>query len=155
MLFSLLYLPIGLVSGILRFVAGILRVPFLTSPFNLSTYRIQRQTHPDSRSATRRWITSLEEETGAINFKSTTVVATGLDDRQSTSRRHTYPPTADEGKILPDFFVGPYEEVLDACQKEGKVACVILVSAEHDDDAEFKRSAIPPVNKHVSHLPID
>lgn len=136
-----------MVSGILRFVSGILRVPLLTSPFNLSTnYRVLRQPYPDSRSATRRWITSLEEETGAVNFKSAAVAATGLDDRQSTLRRHTYPPTnpADESKILPDFFDGGYEEVLDICQKEGRIACVVLVSAEHDDVAEFKRSVIFP-----------
>lgn len=131
-----------MVTGILRFVSGILRVPFLISPFNFSTnYRIPRQTYPDSRSATRRWITSLEEETGAVIFKTSTVAATGLDGRRSASRRHAYPPTgsADENKVLPDFFDGTYEEVLDTCQKEGRVACVILVSAEHDDVAEFKR----------------
>ncbi|KAH0828611.1 hypothetical protein J3R83DRAFT_2941 [Lanmaoa asiatica] len=144
-LYTLLYLPVGLVSRILRFVSGILRVPLLTSPFNFSTnYRILRQAYPDSRSATRRWITSLEEETGAVNFKSAAVAATGLDGRQSTSRRHTYPPAspADESKILPDFFDGTYEEVLDACQREGRIACVVLVSAEHDDVAEFKRSTL-------------
>ncbi|KAF8123034.1 hypothetical protein EV363DRAFT_1300798 [Boletus edulis] len=145
LLFSLLYLPVGLVSGILRFISGLLRVPLLTSTLNFSpNYRITRQTYPDSRSATRRWITSLEEETGAVNFKTATVAATGLDGRQTTPRRHTYPPTgsADDSKILPDFFDGTYEEVLDACQKEGRIACVILVSAEHDDVAEFKRSTL-------------
>ena len=102
-------------------------------PFNFSTnYRIQRQMYPDSRSATRRWIMSLEEETGAVS-------------------------SADESKVLPDFFDGTYEEVLDACQKEGKIACVILVSAEHDDVAEFKRSAISPTLTHepLPYLPID
>lgn len=157
-LFSILYLPIGLASAFLRYVSGILRIPLLTSPFNFSTnYRILRQAYPDSRSATRRWITSLEEETGAVNFKSVAVAATGLDGRQSTSRRHTYPPTspADESKILPDFSDGAYEEVLDACQKEGRIACVILVSAEHDDVAEFKRSAISPADELIPYLPID
>ncbi|KAG9311325.1 hypothetical protein JVU11DRAFT_8423 [Chiua virens] len=144
LLFSLLYLPISLVSGILRFISGILRVPLLTSPFNFSNYRFLRQTYPDSRSVTRRWITSLEEETGAVNHKSATVAVTGLDGQQSTSRRHTYPPAnpADESKVLPDFFDGKYEEVLDICQKEGRIACIILVSAEHDDVAEFKRSTL-------------
>ena len=117
------------------------------TPFNFGTYRTLRQTYPDSRSATRRWITSLEEETGAINFNSATATATGVEGRQSTSRRHTYPPAPDDNKILPDFFDGAYEEVLDVCQKEGRIACVILVSAEHDDVPEFKRSAIPAVGE--------
>jgi FAS-associated factor 2 len=42
-------------------------------------------------------------------------------------------------KILPDFTLGSYEEVLRLCQREAKVACVILVSEEHDDVTEFKR----------------
>jgi len=68
-------------------------------------------------------------------------VSTGFEAGPSTSRRHTYPPAAveDNQKILPDFFTGSYEDVIDICQKEGRIACVILVSSEHDDDAEFKR----------------
>lgn len=68
-------------------------------------------------------------------------ISTGFEAGPSTTRRHTYPPGAvdDNPKILPDFFDGSYEDVIDICQKEGRIACVILVSAEHDDDAEFKR----------------
>ena len=68
-------------------------------------------------------------------------VSTGFEAGPSTTRRHAYPPAASEDnpKILPDFFDGSYEDVLDLCQREGRIACVILVSAEHDDDAEFKR----------------
>lgn len=68
-------------------------------------------------------------------------VTTGFEAGPSTTRRHTYPPAAsdDNQKILPDFFDGSYEEVLDICQREGRIACVVLVSAEHDDDADFKR----------------
>lgn len=68
-------------------------------------------------------------------------VSTGFEAGPSTARRHTYPPVAveDNLRILPDFFDGSYEDVIDICRKEGRIACVILVSAEHDDDAEFKR----------------
>lgn len=134
------------VSGILRFFSGLLPISFFTSIFTLGTnYQVLRPAYSsDSRSATRRWITSLEEETGAVNVKSAAVSATGLDGRQSVSRRHIYPPTSpvDENKILPDFFEGTYEEVLNTCQKEGRIVCVIIVSAEHDDVAEFKRSVV-------------
>jgi FAS-associated factor 2 len=45
----------------------------------------------------------------------------------------------DGRKLLPDFALGSYEEILRMCQRETKIACVILVSEEHDDVAEFKR----------------
>jgi FAS-associated factor 2 len=49
----------------------------------------------------------------------------------------------DEGrKLLPDFTLGSYEEVLRMCQRGAKIACVILVSDEHDDVAEFKRQVL-------------
>ncbi|KIJ60721.1 hypothetical protein HYDPIDRAFT_116756 [Hydnomerulius pinastri MD-312] len=139
---ALLSLPVSVLSGILRFVLGILRVPFLFN--NNHTYRALRQTFPDTRGATRRWITALEEETGAVSIKSTGALTTGLDNPPSTSRRHAYPPTSpsDGSKVLPDFFDGTYEEVLDICQREGRIACVILVSDEHDDVPEFKRSTL-------------
>ncbi|KAF9219305.1 hypothetical protein BS17DRAFT_741022 [Gyrodon lividus] len=143
-LFALLSLPINVMYRALRFALGILRIPLLSLPFTNNTYRALRPTYPNSRGATRRWITALEEETGAVTFKSAATAASGLDNRPSTSRRHTYPPTspADGGKILPDFLDGTYEEVLNICQREGRIACVILVSDEHDDVPEFKRSTL-------------
>jgi FAS-associated factor 2 len=153
-LFALLSLPINVVSGLLRFLLGILRIPLSSLSFtNNATYRGLRQAYPNSRGATRRWITALEEETGAVSFKCVATVTSGLDTRPSTSRRNMYPPTSrvDGTKILPDFFDGTYEEVLDICHKEGKIACVILVSDEHDDVAEFKRSVVFPFDKILSH----
>jgi FAS-associated factor 2 len=45
----------------------------------------------------------------------------------------------DGRKLLPDFTLGSYEEILRLCQREAKIACVIMVSEEHDDVTEFKR----------------
>lgn len=45
-------------------------------------------------------------------------------------------------KILPDFFLGSYEEALQTCQREAKIGCIVLVSNEHDDVAEFKRNTL-------------
>ncbi|KAG6330847.1 hypothetical protein ID866_8240 [Astraeus odoratus] len=130
---AILSLPLNVATGILRFILSILRVPFLTFNFGSNTYRPPRHSS-DSRGAIRRWITALEEETGAFNIKSTAALATGFDNRPSTSRRHTYPPTNPESaRVLPDFFDGTYDEVLDICQKEARIACVVLVSQEHDD----------------------
>ena len=46
----------------------------------------------------------------------------------------------DDGrKILPDFMLGSYEEMLRVCKKDARIGCVVLVSEEHDDVSEFKR----------------
>lgn len=46
----------------------------------------------------------------------------------------------DDGrKVLPDFMLGSYEEMLRVCKKDARIGCVILVSEEHDDVSEFKR----------------
>ncbi|KAI6169701.1 hypothetical protein EDD17DRAFT_1772470 [Pisolithus thermaeus] len=144
--FTVLSLPFHVVTGILRFILGVFRIPFLSLNFSSNTYRPPR--HPqDSRGAIRRWITTLEEETGAYNIQSSPSVATGRDDHPSTSRRHTYPPANPETtRVLPDFFDGTYDEVLDICQKEGRIACVILVSEEHDDVPAFKRGTLTDPN---------
>ncbi|KAG2138450.1 uncharacterized protein EDB93DRAFT_1165708 [Suillus bovinus] len=146
-LWSLLTVPLHLVSGVLRFVFSVLRIPIPSLPFmTTNSYHSHRHTSPDSRSITQRWVQQLEEETGACSSKRSmaNVVTTGFEAGPSTTRRHTYPPAAsdDNQKILPDFFDGTYEEVLDICQREGRIACVVLVSAEHDDDADFKRSTL-------------
>ncbi|OJA07823.1 hypothetical protein AZE42_03419 [Rhizopogon vesiculosus] len=146
LLWSLLAVPLHLVSGVLRFLFGILRIPIPSLPFMTTSYPSLRSGPSDSRSITQRWVQELEEETGACSSKRSmpNAVSTGFEAGPSTTTRHTYPPAAveDNPKILPDFFDGSYEDVIDICQKEGRVACVILVSAEHDDDAEFKRSTL-------------
>nr|ODN78242.1 hypothetical protein L203_06164 [Cryptococcus depauperatus CBS 7841] len=43
---------------------------------------------------------------------------------------------------LPSFYVGPYREFLMHLRKEGVVGLVVLVSAEHEDDGEFKRGTL-------------
>ncbi len=47
--------------------------------------------------------------------------------------------SVEHDKLLPDFFLGAYEEFARTCQRELKIGCVVIVSDEHDDDAEFKR----------------
>ncbi|KAH7882133.1 hypothetical protein F5I97DRAFT_1912481 [Phlebopus sp. FC_14] len=139
-LLALLSLPLNILSGAFRLILGILRIPILSLPFiNYNTYRSLRQTHLPTRDAT---------QTGAYCASakaSAAVITTSLDSLPSTSRRHAYPPTtspSENTRVLPDFFDGTYEEALDICQKEGRIACIILVSDEHDDVPEFKRSTL-------------
>lgn len=97
-----------------------------------------------------RWLRELEEETGAVSVGRTQVprgVTSGVADASSslTSRAGAGGAGAlgleDGRKYLPDFVVCGYEEMLRTCQREAKIGCVVLVSAEHDDVAEFKRCA--------------
>ncbi|KAF4566349.1 hypothetical protein EYR36_011775 [Pleurotus pulmonarius] len=85
--------------------------------------------------------------------------AEALAGRSSASSSTSYPPDANTNaggissnsengglnggrKVLPAFFAGTYEEVLRTCDREARVGCVVLVSEEHDDTREFKRSTL-------------
>ena len=99
-----------------------------------------------------RWLRELEEETGAISIGrlkqqqprgttssfNTTTEPAGQSSSSLTSRR-TNGQIDDGRKLLPDFTISTYEEMLKLCQREMKIGCVILVSEEHDDVLEFKR----------------
>lgn len=91
-----------------------------------------------------RWVRELEEETGAVcvSLRSGREgVASGVDVGPSSSvtARNAGATVEDGRKRLPDFKLGTYEDTLRLCQTEARIGCVILVSAEHDDVAEFKR----------------
>jgi FAS-associated factor 2 len=118
----------------------------------LNFYRT-RQFRAPSRGGPDRWLRELEEETGAISIgrlkqqqqqqpRGTTSSFNSTEPGQSsnslTSRR-TNGQIDDGRKLLPDFTISTYEEMLKLCQREMKIGCVILVSEEHDDVLEFKR----------------
>ncbi|KAH7922727.1 hypothetical protein BV22DRAFT_1197199 [Leucogyrophana mollusca] len=147
-LISIFAMPIHLLSSLLRFTFSTLRIPFPPLHFaGANSYRALRPSTTDPRNAADRWIRALEEETGAFPIncsRSPAAVVTGAHAGPSTSRRHAYiaENLEDSARVLPDFFSGSYEDVLDICQRDGRVACIILVSEEHDDVAEFKRSTL-------------
>lgn len=150
---SLLAFPFHILSSIFRFVFGFLRIPIPQLRFlGLNFYRATRQFRAPSRGGPDRWLRELEEETGAISIgrlkqqpRGTTSSFNTTESGQSsslTSRRTN--GQIDEGrKLLPDFTISTYEEMLRLCQREMKIGCVILVSEEHDDVLEFKRYVHP------------
>jgi FAS-associated factor 2 len=87
----------------------------------------------------------LEEETGAISMsrlkqpRGTTSSFNTEPGQSSLTSRKTNGQTEDGRKLLPDFTISTYEEMLRLCQRDMKIGCVILVSEEHDDVLEFKR----------------
>ncbi|KAJ6591374.1 hypothetical protein B0H10DRAFT_2179292 [Mycena sp. CBHHK59/15] len=136
---SILAFPFTLLSAILRFVFGVLRIP-LPRPFtfNIALFR-PRRTPPRSDGGADRWVRELEEETGALCM-SRVADASGVDAGPSTL---THRANAEgDRRVLPDFTLGTYEEALRVCQRDARIGCIVLVSEEHDDVAEFKRTTL-------------
>ena len=140
---------------ILRAFFRLLRIPLPQLPMTLSSltiyYRNPVGPRPDPkldpRGVAERWVMGLEEETGAVRLSRRVAggegasSAVGTSSGSITSRRVDGP---DGDRILSDFFLGSYEEFARACANEDtpKLGCVVLVSEEHDDVAEFKRSVM-------------
>ncbi|KDR79095.1 hypothetical protein GALMADRAFT_242958 [Galerina marginata CBS 339.88] len=149
-LFSFLAFPFHVISSLFRFIFGILRIPIPQFRFmGLNFYRPLRP-RPTSRGGPDRWLRDLEEETGAISIGRSkaprgTTSSLNIDAGQSslTSRLPSANGQTEDGrKYLPDFTISTYEDMLRMCQREAKIGCVILVSDEHDDVPEFKRSTL-------------
>ena len=99
----------------------------------------------DAKVAAERWVRALEEETGCVSIsraQASEGEASGIASSSgSVSRRVGETPA----RVLPDFAIGSYESFVRTLAKENeaKIGCVIIVSEEHDDVAEFKRWATP------------
>ncbi|KII85609.1 hypothetical protein PLICRDRAFT_178656 [Plicaturopsis crispa FD-325 SS-3] len=149
-IWSLFAYPLHLLSSIFRFFFGVLRIPIPQLRFSsLNFYRPLRSGPSDPHSAADRWVRALEEETGGVCVSraraaaSRAVAASGADAGPSTLTSRSGANGFDEGKTpLPDFTIGSYEDVLRTCQRDARIACVILVSEEHDDVPEFKRTTL-------------
>ncbi|KAF7977538.1 hypothetical protein HWV62_16732 [Athelia sp. TMB] len=149
---SALAFPLHLISSIFRFIFGVLRIPFPQIRFSgLNFYRPLPSGPSDPRSVSDRWVRALEDETGAVCYSragaTTNGASSATDAGPSTLTTRagagTNGESFDEGvKKLPDFTLGSYEDILRIAQRENRIACVVLVSEEHDDVAEFKRSTL-------------
>ncbi|THH11629.1 hypothetical protein EW146_g7978 [Bondarzewia mesenterica] len=148
---SILAFPFHVLASIIRFVFGTLRIPLPQFPFgSLNFYRPfgNRNTGPSAPySIADRWVRALEDETGALclsRARAGRVDAAGpsnaLASSTSANLRSRYGSIG--GKVLPDFFLGSYEEALQTCQKEARIGCIVVLSDEHDDVAEFKRNTL-------------
>ncbi|KAI0635398.1 hypothetical protein C8Q77DRAFT_1107844 [Trametes polyzona] len=161
LVFNIIAIPLYPLFSLLRFIFRALRLPLPNlGPFTFSTLPYRPlgpgpgREAKDPKSVAERWVLSLEEETGAIcisrsgrkrangNGAST---ATGVAGPSNlTARGSAWEDTEGERdvKLLPDFFLGSYEDFARTCQKDMKIGCVVIVSEEHDDVAEFKRSTL-------------
>ncbi|TFK47346.1 hypothetical protein OE88DRAFT_1738644 [Heliocybe sulcata] len=146
MLLSILTFPFHLLSGILRTIFLVFRLPLglSTTRFSSLTFLRRPPKSTDPNAAADRWVRALEEETGATCISRAGLLGTSLEDLEAAA--------GDGKKVLPDFVVSSYEEALRKCERETRVGCVVLVSEEHDDVAEFKRATLThPKLVHLMH----
>lgn len=129
-----------------QFLFGVLRIPLPQFNFrNIRLYRPLPTGPQDPRSVADRWIRSLEDETGCISistaFNRQTGAASGTDAGPSAlhSRFGDNGDSMEARKYIPDFMRSSYEEALRRAQKDIRIACIILVSDEHQDVSEFKK----------------
>lgn len=146
-LFSLLAVPLHILSSVFRFILNILRIPVPQFRFNTLNFYRPLRPRPTHRGGPDKWVRELEEELGAVcigglksprGSTSTSGVEAG-PSRLTARNTQSDGPLAEGRKLLPDFILSSYEEFLRTCQREFRIGCVILVTEEHDDTAEFKR----------------
>ncbi|KJA21729.1 hypothetical protein HYPSUDRAFT_41573 [Hypholoma sublateritium FD-334 SS-4] len=109
------------------------------------------------KGAAERWVRALEEETGAVARgvpaagASTSLAAgasgVGLVSRGSASASagaggSGTGESGDGARRLPAFALCTYEEFLRSLARDARIGCAVLVSAEHDADAAFKRATL-------------
>lgn len=147
-IYTLLTFPFSVISNIFRFIFGVLHIPLPRSFATLNFLPTRghsvthRQLPEDPKSVADRWVRALEEETGAvcISRSRNEAAATGVAG-PSTASTSTLRSRGDvtTSFVLPDFFLGSYEEAMGTCQRQLKIGCIILVSDEHQDATKFKR----------------
>jgi FAS-associated factor 2 len=158
---SLLAYPFHFLAAIIRFLFQTLRIPIPNVSISLSSLSFSslfsgiRAPVLDPYTEADRWVRSLEEETGATCISKASSFFTNVPLKEgdgeagssSSVMRNRHGPMGGglgAGKVLPDFWLGSYEEALRACQQQLRIGCAILVSAEHDDTLTFKRCVLRP-----------
>jgi FAS-associated factor 2 len=147
MLSSILAFPFHVLANIIRFIFHTFRIPLPRVPFSfLNFYRPlvpRSSSRSDPYTVSDRWVRSLEEETGAHCLSRASPVQ---DSGPSTSQPQTNDLRSRLGtsssRVLPDFTLGGYDEILRLCQSEIRLGCIVLVSSEHDDVLDFKRFVV-------------
>lgn len=155
LVFNIIAIPLYPLFSLIRFIFRAFRIPLPNFTFSTLSYRPLGPSHgreaKDPKSVAERWVLTLEEETGAVCLSrsgqrrsngSGQPSATGIAGPSNvTARGNAWDETTGDrdAKLLPDFFLGSYEEFARMCQRDSKIGCVVIVSEEHDDVAEFKR----------------
>lgn len=160
---SIISFPFTLLGGLLNFVFRILRFPLNTLfPYLLRggggggpTLRPgagaggglgifgggSKAIQEDPDVVAERFVRELEDETGALTVSHARAANIDSSDApsSSTGNGNSSENNTHNSKLLPDFFIGSYEQALKAAQTDLRVLCAIVLSSEHDDVPEFRR----------------
>lgn len=98
----------------------------------------------------RDLLRQLEEDTGAVpytrwlNGGGDAAAATGAEagPGPATAQRRGARALPPAGAVLPDFQAMPYDALLARALTEARIACVVLISSEHDDVPAFIRTTL-------------
>lgn len=82
----------------------------------------------DTATVAERLVHDLEKETGALTLR-----------RAAAASSSPTKEAPEQTQVLPDFYIGSFEQALEAAEMELKVLCIILLSNDSEGDAEFKR----------------
>jgi FAS-associated factor 2 len=155
-LISILSFPFSLLGGIIGFIFRLLRFPFGGTTFRpggsgsiggLGLGLTGRGIVEDPATVAERFVRELEDETGAL----TVSYASGASTEEKAGSLNAGKAREDR-KLLPDMFIGSYDQALKAAETELKVLCAIVLSSEHDDVPEFRRYTAFFVSITVSEL---
>ncbi|EJD35454.1 hypothetical protein AURDEDRAFT_108989 [Auricularia subglabra TFB-10046 SS5] len=141
-------LTLGVAAQILHFIFRVLRIPFprlhFPTTFTFGFFRTVRGGSSPSSSlspseAADRFVRELEEETGAQSVSRAVASEPGTSSAAAKAREAGM---LQHRRILPDFYIGSYEDALNAAKRDARILCVILLSSEHDDVPEFKLNTL-------------
>lgn len=141
---SIVSFPLTLISNLIQLIFRILRVPFTFIPRIFGAGRAPARGPSsggrnglveDPATVADRFVRELEDETGAVTVSH---AASAASEVPSSSQGESE-KSVTRVRLLPDFFIGSYEQVLKAAETDLKVLCVVLLSSEHDDNAQFRK----------------
>lgn len=143
-LISILSFPFSLLGGIIGFILRLLRFPFSGTPLRPGGSRgvigglglglAGRGIVEDPATVAERFVRELEDETGALTVSHVAGISTEEKAGSPNAGK-----AREDRKLLPDIFIGSYDQALKAAETELKVLCAIVLSSEHDDVPEFRR----------------
>ncbi|KZV90635.1 hypothetical protein EXIGLDRAFT_720148 [Exidia glandulosa HHB12029] len=136
-------LTFSFAAQLFNFVFRILRIPFPRLHFAgiFGGRRPPNASRETPRDAADRFVRELEEETGAMSISRAVASMPDAAGSSSSAKAREAGALANR-KILPDFFIGSYEDALTAAKRDARILCVILLTNEHDDVPEFKRTTL-------------
>lgn len=131
MIWTALTFPLSLASGLLLFLARILRIRALFPSLFGGSGSSRGLGRTDPRTSAEHFVRELEEQTGGTTSRSATNGAGSSDQTRA-------PPA----KKLPPFFIGSYADALRTAKEQIKILVIVLVSREHGDVDRFKQNTL-------------